>query len=401
LEKAKELLKNDNLTEEQAAQVDAWMLEIEELDKQIKRLEVVLEKDAALQAEEEKLKTLVEVNVDEGDQQFETPGEFFKAVRNAALYPAGEDVRLKALKATGLSEGVPAEGGYLVPQQTAAGIMERMLKTGEILNRISLDTVTGNTMIYNGIDETTHIGSLYGGIVGYWMGEGGAKTPSKPKFFEIELKLKKIAALCYATDELLDDVSALTSWLTRTVPEVLRWQVENAIIEGDGKGKPWGILNAPALVKPLRVDANKIQAADIATMWSRRWVGASDYVWLINPSAFVQIAQLAVTYPVYVPPGGFSQAPYGTIFGRPVIETEYCQALGTSGDIMLASLSQYQAIGKGGVEATSSIHVAFTTDETAFRFVYRFDGAPSWHSALTPLHGDSVSPFVALTTASV
>lgn len=342
----------------------------------------------------------VAVTKDEADQPFASPGEFFKAVKNAALYPAHEDMRLRPLKATGMSEGVPADGGYLVPQETSSGIIERMLATGEILRRISLDPVTGNSMLYNGIDETTHSGSLYGGIIGYWLAEAGTKTSSKPKFYQIDLKLKKVAALCYATDELLEDVATLQSWLMRTVPNVLRFYAEDAIIEGDGVGKPLGINNSPCVINPLRVDANKVQAADIATMWSRRWTGVNDYVWLINPGVNAQLAQLAVTYPVYVPPGGFSATPYGTIYGKPVIETEYCQALGTTGDIMLASLSQYQAISKGGVQTASSIHVAFTTDETAYRFVYRIDGAPAWHSALTPLHGSTVSPFISLSSAS-
>ena len=57
---------------------------------------------------------------------------------------------------------------------------------------------------------------------------------------------------------------------------------------------------------------------------------------------------------------------------------------------------------KGGVRAASSMHVAFTTDEMAYRFTYRFDGSPLWHSALTPFKGSATqSPFVALSSASV
>jgi hypothetical protein len=47
------------------------------------------------------------------------------------------------------------------------------------------------------------------------MAEAASKTASKPKFNQIDLKLKKVAALCYATDELLDDAGALEAWLNR------------------------------------------------------------------------------------------------------------------------------------------------------------------------------------------
>jgi len=343
----------------------------------------------------------VKVTKDEADQEWAHPGEFFKAVKLAAYYPKEEDPRLRSVKATGMSEGVPSDGGYLLPQETAAGIVDHMLEEGSILSRISLDNVAGNSMTYNGIDESTHVGSLYGGLVGYWLGEGGTKTSSKPKFYQVELKLKKIAALCYATDEQLEDTPNLQSWLMRTVPSVLRWYVESAIISGDGNGKPLGITASPCLVSQVREDANEVNPSDFATMWSRRWLGASDYVWLVNPTVAAQMNQFAVgTLPVYMPGNNITGKPYATVYGQPVIESEHVATWKSAGDILLCALSQYQAIGKGGVQAATSIHVAFTTDETAFRFVYRIDGQPLWNSAVTPENGSTFSPFVSLAAAS-
>lgn len=356
---------------------------------------------------EEALKALparptdVQVTKDEADQPLPAK-DFFKAVKMAAMYPGSEDARLRPLKATGLSEGVPADGGYLVPPQIAGGIVDVMYKTGEILNRVASDPVQGNSMVYNAVDETSRAnGSRFGGLQAYWLAEAGDKTKSKPAFRQIDLKLKKAAVLCYATDELLEDAAALESWLTRTVPLELKFVVENAIVNGDGVGKPLGILKSPCLVSPLRVDASEIDATDISTMWSRRWPGVNDYVWLVSPTTFPQLVNMVVgNFPMLTQIGGLREAPFATIFGAPVIETEYNAALGTEGDILLASLSQYQTITKGGVQAASSIHVAFTTDETAYRWVYRIDGQPMWHSALTPYAGSTLSPFVALSAAT-
>ncbi|MCE9680685.1 phage major capsid protein, partial [Shewanella sp. AS1] len=91
-----------------------------------------------------------------------------------------------------------------------------------------------------------------------------------------------IAVLAYATDELLEDVPALESWLMRTVPDVIRFQVEDAFINGDGVGKPLGILNSPCITTQVRNTATYIYLADIANMWGRRWLGANDYVWIIG-----------------------------------------------------------------------------------------------------------------------
>ena len=162
-------------------------------------------------------------------------------------------------------------------------------------------------------------------------------------------------------------------------------------------------MNSPCLVSVTRIDANEIDATDIANMWSRRWAGVNDYVWFANSSIFPQLINLVIgNFPLLLPVNGGAQGdPSFSIYGKPYIETEYTAALGTTGDLMLASMSQYQTIRKGGVQSASSIHVQFLTDETAFRFIYRTDGQPLWNSALTPFDaGNTLSPFVVLTAAS-
>jgi HK97 family phage major capsid protein len=101
---------------------------------------------------------------------------------------------------------------------------------------------------------------------------------------------------------------------------------------------------------------------------------------------------------VYMPPGGLSGQPYGTLFGRPVIAIEQAASLGDKGDVLLADMNQYVLADKGGIQSAVSMHVRFTNDETVIRFVYRVDGQPLWHSALTPFKGTSntLSPFVTL-----
>jgi HK97 family phage major capsid protein len=85
------------------------------------------------------------------------------------------------------------------------------------------------------------------------------------------------------------------------------------------------------------------------------------------------------------------------IKGKPVHVTEFNAALGTTGDILLADMSQYLMWEKGDVQAATSIHIAFLTDEQAFRFIYRADGQTAHYSAITPFKGTNTqSPFVGL-----
>ena len=281
------LAKNSPLTQEQTDQVNAMLNEADAIKGQIESAEKLAQLDAwqnePMGTKAAQVGTDVKVTRDAADQPFKDAGEYFMAVKNAAYYPSQEDVRLRPLKATGMSEGVPADGGYLIANQYASGILERMYNTGQILSRVAQDPTAGNNMTYFTVDETARtVGNRWGGVRGYWLAEGATKTASKPAFSQVELKLKKVAALVYATDEQLQDTPFLASWLGRVVPEELRFQVEDAIFEGDGLGKPLGIMSATCLVEVTRIDASEVDSMDIANMWSRRWVGANDYVWLIT-----------------------------------------------------------------------------------------------------------------------
>ncbi len=144
-------------------------------------------------------------------------------------------------------------------------------------------------------------------------------------------------------------------------------------------------------------------------MWARRFKGmarsegAEGYVWLINQDVNPDLGKLTLGIgtagvAAYMPPGGLSVGPYMTIKGAPVVEVEWCETLGTSGDIILADWSQYVTISKGGMEAMQSMHLYFDSDQQAFRVTFRVGGEPWWATSLTPYKGTNTqSPFVVLT----
>ena len=347
----------------------------------------------------------IKITKDEAEQPFKSPSEFFQAVKVAGQYPASIDKRLLPLKQTGMGETVPSHGGFLVPEQVAGGILEKVYGVGTLMSIFPRDPVQGNSMTYNVVDETSRAdGSRYGGLYGYWMAEAAQKTASHPLFRQLELKLKKVAALVYATDELLEDANALQSWIMNTVPNELRFRVEDAIVNGTGVGQPLGILSSPALIALARTTTDAFDSADIGRMWGRRYPGVNDYVWLASHTLFPSLLNLAVgTTPVFLPPGGLSGLPYATLLGRPYYETEYQPAAGTQGDIILVSPSCYKMIEKsGGIQSASSIHVNFIYDESVFRFVYRVDGCPLWASAVTEHDAvTTISPYVTLAATTI
>jgi HK97 family phage major capsid protein len=340
-------------------------------------------------------------------------GEQLMAVRQAALPGGRVDPRLLEMNAValGANVAVPSDGGFLLETETTAGLWQRAYDQGELLRRTFKVPIgeDASSVKINGVDETARTaGARWGGVRGYWLAEAGTLTASRPRFQQLEFAPKKLAVLVYATNEMLRNPATLEGVVNQIVPQEIAWMAEDAIVRGDGAGKPLGILGSAALI-PVAAEANQaattIVSENISKMWARMWARSrANAVWLVNQDVEPQLDQLSLQIgmggvPTYMPPGGLSEAPYGRLKGRPVMPMEYCSTLGTVGDIVLADLSQYATSDRGSVRAASSIHVQFLTDETAFRFIYEIDGQSLWPAALTPANGtNSLSPFVALAT---
>jgi len=357
---------------------------------------------------------------DELDNQASDPelaykslGEQLVDVVKATLTGRPTPTLLKAHKAIqGASELVPADGGYLVQTDIAGELMRPVYESSPLLAGMRRFTISGNanSVKLYGIDETSRAtGSRYGGVRAYRLAEGDALTKSKPKFKEIRMELHKVGVLAYATEEILSDASILNAVVGEAARNELSFFEADDVLRGTGAGMPLGILNAPALisvVKEVGQAADSVVAENILKMWVRMPpANRSRAMWFINQEVEPQLDQMSFGLGtggalVYMPPGGLSGASYGNLKGRPVVVAEHMSALGDVGDIGLFDMSQYYWAEKGGVQEASSIHVEFLTDQTVFRFIVRYDGQPSWSSALTPFKGTAttgtLSPFVTL-----
>jgi len=345
--------------------------------------------------------------------QFRSLGEQMVAVVRAGRPGGPVDPRLFNVRtaASGLNETVPSEGGFLVQQDFVADLLQDTFETGLLARRCRQQPISGtsNSIKINGVDETSRASTRYGGIVGYWEEEAALKQGSMPKFRKIELNLKKLIGLCYATDELLDDAAALEGFIRSAFPGEFGFLTDDAIINGTGAGQPLGILNSGSLVsvaKQTGQAAATVVYENVLKMYSRMFASSLNRAeWFINQSVWVQLAQMSLAVgtggvPVFMPANGAAGQPYATLFGRPIVPLEQCAALGTVGDIIFGDFGGgYILATKGGIKADMSIHIRFLYDESVFRFVLRIDGQPVRASALTPYKGsDTLGHFIVLAT---
>lgn len=349
---------------------------------------------------------------------FHSLGDQLQAIAGAAISGReSEMLQWESLAAaTGSAQaGAPSDGGYLIQKDFATELFSRMSAAGSLANFPTRTIQIGpnsDGLKLNVVDETSRAtGSRWGGVQVYWGAENDAATAKKPKFRQMELELKELIGLAYASNRLLQDASALESIFLQAFSEEMSFMKEDALINGTGAGQPKGILSTTggsatvSVTKEQGQAGNTVVYENLVKMYTRLWARSrQSAVWLINQDVEPQLMQMTLAVgtggvPVYLPPGGASAAPYGTIFGRPVVPVEYCATLGTVGDIILWDPTQYVTIEKGGMSADQSVHVRFTTNENTFRFITRCDGQPLWNSALTPFKGSNTqSPQITLAT---
>ena len=343
----------------------------------------------------------------------EAMGEFFQAVAKAGA-PGAEamiDPRLYKAAASGMNESTGADGGFLVQSDFSLALLDAAAEASVLAARCMRIPISANsnsiTLPY--INETSRAdGSRSGGVTVYREAEAGTATASKPALATLELKLLKLMGIAYMTDELMADASALAAVLLTTFGNEFAYEYDDEILNGTGAGQCLGILNSGCLVsvsKEAGQAAATLVAANIIKMRARLWARSrANSIWLINQDVEPQLHQMSVAVgtggvPVYLPANGLSAAPYDTLYGRPVIPIEQAATLGTIGDIVLADLSQYVLVEKGGLESAQSMHVRFIYGENTFRFTLRNNGQPWWKTAKNPAKGsNTVSPFVALAT---
>lgn len=427
IKKAKDLGKR-SYTEEERATLSTLMSEKETLeaevakealdadfDSKIETLASDLSQPAGRQTQPDALSTTRIEAVDDSERKkFKSLGEQLQAIAGASLSGRNDD-RLKWENLSPVSGGavanVPSDGGYLIQKDFSTALLGRMNSIGDIKSRVNVVPIGANS---DGLDavavnETSRAtGSRWGGVQVYWGAEADAATAKKPAFRKMQLELKDLIGLAYATNRLLRDASALQSIFMQAFSEEMNFMIEDSLINGSGAGMPLGILNCPAVVsvsKETGQGAATIVYENLVKMRARLWGRSrANAVWLINQDAEPQLDLLyQATGTGGVPANFITTDANGVtrIKGHPVVACEYAATLGTVGDIILADMSQVLAIEKDQMQADSSIHVRFTTNENTFRFIYRYDAQPTWNSALTPFKGSNTqSPFITLATRS-
>jgi HK97 family phage major capsid protein len=342
------------------------------------------------------------------DGEFTDMMDFMNTI-DTRVDPRGNDqiVARRAKLRNAMSSTVPADGGFLIPEEFRAELMKVALESAVVRPRARVIPMASLRAAIPTVDSTSNASTIFGGIVAYWTEEAAALVQSSPTFGRVVLEAKKLTAYTEVPNELVQDSAiSVQSIIDEMFPAAIAWYEDAAFLLGTGVGEPLGVFNTKnsALVATT-IEAGQPTASivweNIVKMYARMLPSSlMNAVWIVSPDAFPELATMALSVgtggaPVWLPNG--ADSPYSTLLGRPVIISEKVNRLGQQGDISFVDFGQYLIGDRMAMSAMSSTDFRFGTDTTAYRVIERVDGRPWLQSAITPKNGgNTLSPFVQL-----
>lgn len=299
------------LSEEDTATYDKMEQDVMNLGKEIERLE----RQAAIDAELSKAtstpltgKPGAKMGKDEtektGRASDEYKGSFWNAMRVKAPMPS-------VLNA--LQEGTDSEGGYLVPDEFERTLVEA-LEEENVFRTLAhvIKTSSGDRKIPVVASKGT----------ASWVDEEGAYTESDDAFSQVSIGAYKLGTMIKVSEELLaDSVFDLEAYISKEFARRIGAREEESFFNGDGKGKPLGILAAKdgAEVGVTAASATAITADEVIDLfYSLKAPYRKNAVWVINDATVKQIRKLKDSTGQYLWQPSLVAGTPDTILGRPV-----------------------------------------------------------------------------------
>lgn len=299
------------LSEEDTATYDKMEQDVMNLGKEIERLE----RQAVIDAELSKAtstpltgKPGAKMGKDEKEKTGCASDEYKCSFWNAMRVKAPMPSVLNALQ-----EGTDSEGGYLVPDE-----FERTLV--EALEEENVFRTLAHVIRTSSGDRKIPVVASKGSAS--WVDEEGAYQESDDAFSQVSIGAYKLGTMIKVSEELLaDSVFDLEAYISKEFARRIGSREEESFFNGDGKGKPLGILAATggAEVGVAAASATAITADEVIDLfYSLKAPYRKNAVWLLNDATVKQIRKLKDSTGQYLWQPSLVAGTPDTILGRPV-----------------------------------------------------------------------------------
>jgi len=267
-----------------------------------------------------------------------------------------------------LSEGTDANGGYLVPEETDAKIVQKLEEENIFRQFANVITTSGDHKINIGATDPAAA----------WIEEGGSLSFGDATFSQVLLDAHKLHVAVKVTDELLyDSAFDLETYLIEKFAKALSNSEEDAYINGDGVGKPLGILADKGGAEVGVVTASeKITADEILNLvYSLKRPYRKNAFFICNDNTLLAIRKLKDLNGNYLWQPSIKEGEPDRLLGYPVRTTAYFPTIGAGKKVLAFGDYSYYTIGDRGIRSFDQLKELFAGNGmVAFLAKERVDG---------------------------
>ena len=341
--------KNGTLSAEDDATYKTMEDEITELTNEIHRME----RREAIEAELEKP---VSKPIIENPMNGRLDNSEIKTGRAADSY---KKAMLSALRSNFrnvsnvLQEGVDADGGYLVPEEYDTRLIDG-LKEENIIRKL------GHTITTSG-ERKINIAATKPAAA--WIDEGEALTFSEATFSQINLDAHKLHVAVKVTEELLyDNAFQLENYIIKEFYKALANAEEDAFINGNGTGKPLGILaeSGGAEVGVTTASATAITADEVINLvYSLKRPYRKNAVFILNDQTIAALRKLKDGNGAYMWQAALVAGEPDKLLGYPVYTSAYMPTIEAGAKTIIFGDLSYYNIGDRGSRSFAELRELF------------------------------------------
>ena len=217
-----------------------------------------------------------------------------------------------------LQVGTDSEGGYLVPDEYERTLVEA-LEEENIFRQMAkvIKTSSGDRKIPVVASKGT----------ASWIDEEGAIPESDDAFGQVSIGAYKLGTMIKVSEELLNDsVFDLQSYISREFARRIGAREEEAFFNGDGKGKPLGVLAAAggAETGVTAASATAVTADELMDLYySLKSPYRKKSMWVLNDSTIKAIRKLKDNNGQYLWQPSLAAGTPDMILGRPIKTSAY------------------------------------------------------------------------------
>lgn len=341
--------KNGTLSAEDDATYKTMEDEISELTNEIHRME----RREAIEAELEKpvSKPIIENpmngRLDNSENKTGRAADSYKTAMLSALRSNFRNV------SNVLQEGVDADGGYLVPEEYDTRLIDG-LKDENIIRKL------GHTITTSG-ERKINIAATKPAAA--WIDEGEALTFSDATFSQINLDAHKLHVAVKVTEELLyDNAFQLENYIIEEFYKALANAEEDAFINGNGTGKPLGILAASggAEIGVTTASATAITADEVINLvYSLKRPYRKNAVFILNDQTIAALRKLKDGNGAYMWQPALVAGEPDKLLGYPVYTSAYMPTIEAGAKTIIFGDLSYYNIGDRGSRSFAELRELF------------------------------------------